>query len=33
VARWSVDDRVGVQFAKAVDIRAIRSAVPVRLAS
>ena len=32
VARWSVDDRVGVQFAKAVDVRSIRSAMPVRLA-
>ena len=33
VARWSVDDRVGVQFAETIDVRSIRSAAPVRLAS
>lgn len=32
-ARWSVDDRMGVQFATPVDIRAVQSAAPVRLAS
>jgi len=32
VTRWSVDDRVGVQFAKAIDVRSIRSTPPVRLA-
>lgn len=32
-ARWSVDDRMGVQFAQTVDVRAIHSAAAVRLAS
>ncbi len=32
VTRWSVDDRVGVQFVQAIDVRSIRTAAPVRLA-
>jgi diguanylate cyclase (GGDEF)-like protein/PAS domain S-box-containing protein len=32
VARWSVDDRMGVQFAHMIDLRKVQSAAPVRLA-
>ena len=32
VARWSVDDRMGVQFAHPIDVRHVQSASPVRLA-
>ncbi len=30
--RWSVDDRMGVQFSEAVDVRMVQAAAPVRLA-
>ena len=30
--RWSVDDRMGVQFAQAIDVRTVQSAGPVRKA-
>lgn len=33
VTRWSVDDRMGVQFAQAIDVRMVQSAAPVRMAS
>ncbi len=32
VSRWSVDDRMGVQFAQAIDVRQVQSGAPVRLA-
>jgi len=32
VTRWSVDDRMGVQFAQAIDVRIVQSAAPVRMA-
>ncbi|MGD9812320.1 MAG: EAL domain-containing protein, partial [Sphingobium sp.] len=31
--RWSVDDRMGVQFAEPIDIRTVQSSAQVRLAS
>tara|TARA_R110000782_G_scaffold48551_1_gene106181 strand:+ start:21564 stop:24197 length:2634 start_codon:yes stop_codon:yes gene_type:complete len=33
ITRWSVDDRMGVQFTRAIDVRAVQSTVPTRLAS
>ena len=33
VTRWAVDDRMGVEFAEPIDVRAVQSAAPVRLAS
>ena len=32
ITRWSVDDRMGVQFAQAVDVRQVQTGAPVRLA-
>ncbi|MCC6482891.1 MAG: EAL domain-containing protein [Sphingomonadaceae bacterium] len=32
ITRWSVDDRMGVQFAQAIDVRQVQSGSPVRLA-
>ncbi len=32
VARWSVDDRMGVRFEHPIDLRMVQSAAPVRLA-
>ncbi len=32
IARWSVDDRMGVQFTHPIDIRRVQSTSPVRLA-
>ncbi|MCB2013602.1 MAG: EAL domain-containing protein [Sphingobium sp.] len=33
VTRWSVDDRMGVQFTQPIDVRMVQSAAPVKMAS
>ena len=33
VTRWSVDDRMGVQFTQAIDVRTVQSAAPIKMAS
>ena len=33
VTRWSVEDRIGIQFVHPIDLRAVQAAPPLRLAS